>query len=372
MTEWLRSYSQCGEDVLLWRALKGIAKGFYIDIGAYDPSEDSVTRIFYDAGWRGINIEPNPAMHLRLSQKRPRDINLDIAVSDRNDRLELNVIGDTGLTTLFPRIADLHQAEGWEISKVTVATRRLDDIWQSHVPPGQEVHFLKIDAEGAETQVIESADWARHRPWIVIVEAVEPNSITPSHGPWEPILLAAGYVFVNFDGLNRYYVDKAHPEVMDILRPPLNFATDRYWPAPVHRAQDEAARLSARCDLLQGEIDRITAELAEARDLLARRPRPFWEKIGFTETGAPRRLLRWLLFDAADRPRDLFRDRVLLPDGRPHVAFHDWMKRVAARKDPDAIWGPGADPDLALRHSQTLSAHAARIKARLQAAANTG
>jgi hypothetical protein len=55
------SYAQNNEDVLLWRALGHVQDGFYIDVGASDPVEHSVTRAFYDAGWRGINIEPLPA-----------------------------------------------------------------------------------------------------------------------------------------------------------------------------------------------------------------------------------------------------------------------------------------------------------------------
>ena len=52
------SYAQNFEDVILRRALKDIEKGFYVDVGAHDPVIDSVTKAFYDLGWRGINIEP--------------------------------------------------------------------------------------------------------------------------------------------------------------------------------------------------------------------------------------------------------------------------------------------------------------------------
>lgn len=41
---------------MLKRALKDIDCGFYIDIGANDSEIDSVTKAFYDEGWRGINI----------------------------------------------------------------------------------------------------------------------------------------------------------------------------------------------------------------------------------------------------------------------------------------------------------------------------
>nr|WP_244600274.1 FkbM family methyltransferase [Afipia felis] len=53
------SYSQNLEDILLHRALCHVECGFYIDVGANDPVIDSVTKLFYDAGWRGVNVDPN-------------------------------------------------------------------------------------------------------------------------------------------------------------------------------------------------------------------------------------------------------------------------------------------------------------------------
>ena len=55
------SHAQNFEDVMLWRALCHVRRGFYIDVGAADSSLYSVTRAFYDQGWCGINIEPVPA-----------------------------------------------------------------------------------------------------------------------------------------------------------------------------------------------------------------------------------------------------------------------------------------------------------------------
>ena len=61
---------------MLWRALKHVERGFYIDVGACAPEEWSVTKAFYDRGWRGINIEPDPGYHRQLLAARTRDINL--------------------------------------------------------------------------------------------------------------------------------------------------------------------------------------------------------------------------------------------------------------------------------------------------------
>lgn len=45
------SYAQNFEDVMLWRALKNVPDGFYIDIGAQDPVKCSVSLGFHLRGW---------------------------------------------------------------------------------------------------------------------------------------------------------------------------------------------------------------------------------------------------------------------------------------------------------------------------------
>src|SRR5215213_1832527 len=67
------SYAQRFEDFHLWRCLGGQATGFYIDVGAGHPVYDNVSFLFYLAGWRGITVEPNPALAALESAVRPRD-----------------------------------------------------------------------------------------------------------------------------------------------------------------------------------------------------------------------------------------------------------------------------------------------------------
>jgi FkbM family methyltransferase len=142
------SYAQNFEDVMLWRALKHIEKGFYIDVGAWSPDQDSVTRAFYEQGWHGINIEPNPEFNQQLQNRRPHDINLQLAVGDREETLTMNFLANTGLSTLDDTIAQKHQQAGWEVERQPVQVTTLLNIWADHIPPGQDVHFLKLDVEG--------------------------------------------------------------------------------------------------------------------------------------------------------------------------------------------------------------------------------
>jgi len=197
------SYAQNFEDVMLWRALKHIPAGFYIDVGAMDPEEDSVTRAFYERGWHGINIEPSPEHFARFSA-RQRDVNLQVALGDAASRRTLFVIPGTGLSTLNDKVANAHNIRGYAGRETLVEVTTLAGVCQQYAQG--DIHFLKIDVEGAEQEVLAGADFSAYRPWIVVVEATRPMSQEQEYAGWEPMLLDAGYKFVWFDGLNRFYL----------------------------------------------------------------------------------------------------------------------------------------------------------------------
>jgi FkbM family methyltransferase len=220
------SYAQNFEDVMLWRALKDIPQGFYIDVGAAWPNQDSVTKAFYLNHWHGINIEPNPKFYALLLESRPNDINLQLAVSDVEGEMELNIFDDTGLSTLDSKIADNNLHEQFVRHTERVQVTRLSHIWEQHVPKDQEVHFLKVDVEGLEEGVLKSNDWQNHRPWIVVVEATQPLMQVESFLDWEYLLIDAGYIFAYADGLNRFYVEPSHKELLLKLTYPPNVFDD--------------------------------------------------------------------------------------------------------------------------------------------------
>ena len=222
MTPPFVSYAQNFEDVMLWRALKHVEHGFYIDVGACDPDRDSVTRAFYDRGWRGINVEPHDAYHRRLLAARPRDLNLRVAVGDRAGDVTMHFVADTGLSTTDASEAMERVRQGYRVVDEIVSQETLAAICARRVPADQPVHFLKIDVEGAERDVILGGDWGACRPWIVVVEATRPNTQEPSHGDWEDVLTNAGYGYAYGDGLNRFYVAAERTELRPAFAHPPN------------------------------------------------------------------------------------------------------------------------------------------------------
>ncbi|NPD66248.1 FkbM family methyltransferase [Lichenicola cladoniae] len=208
------SYAQNCEDVLLWRALGHVAGGFYIDVGAQHPDTDSVTRAFYDRGWSGVNIEPVVEQASRLQAARPRDITLQIALGAQAGEAPFHVVDGTGLSTLDGAVAATYAGTAHKVRETTIPVLTLAEICRLYAPP--DIHFLKVDVEGAERAVLEGADLVSFRPWIILAEATAPLSTRETHAVWEPLLTAVDYVFVWFDGLNRYYVAR---ERLDALGP---------------------------------------------------------------------------------------------------------------------------------------------------------
>lgn len=208
------SYGQHSEDILLWRALSNVQHGFYIDVGANDPLFDSVTKLFYDNNWCGINIEPLEDWHELLVNKRPRDLNLKLCVGSKpGTQVFYKIVKAEGLSTLDGDIAKSHRDNhGFEIQELQIQVRPLNDIIDQYVTG--VIHFLKIDTEGTEHDVLKSIDLGTHRPWIIIVESTYPGSTQPTYQQWEHILLNCQYEYVFFDGLNRFYVAVEHSNAL--------------------------------------------------------------------------------------------------------------------------------------------------------------
>ena len=215
------SFAQNGEDVILNRALAGVESGRYIDVGANDPTVLSVTRSFYDRGWSGVAIEPNPTFAAQFRAERPRDIVVEAAVTDSTaPTVTFHMIQGTGLSTLVDSISADHAQKGYDVSDLTVPTTRLDAAIEESGLGDSDLHFVVIDTEGAEDQVLRSIDFTKYRPWILVIEATSPGTTTATHTAWESIVLDAGYEFCLFDGLSRYYVSQ---EMSEKLKPALSY-----------------------------------------------------------------------------------------------------------------------------------------------------
>jgi FkbM family methyltransferase len=214
------SYAQNFEDVLLRRAFNQIENGFYIDVGANDPVVDSVTKLFYDIGWHGINIEPSDVFYNKLVAERPRDKNLEVGVANKNGYGVFYDFGN-GLSTFDEKVRMRHEnTTKYKAKEILVPLLSLNSILMSCQE--QCIHFLKIDVEGYEQSVLESLDLSMWRPWIIIVESTEPLTNNVNDVFWESLIIDNSYRKTYFDGLNNFYVAEEHIGLCEAFRVPPN------------------------------------------------------------------------------------------------------------------------------------------------------
>lgn len=168
------SYSQEGEDLILKRIFEDQGKGFYIDVGAHHPKRFSNTYLFYKKGWKGINIDATPGSMGEFRKIRPRDINLEKAISDKKEILKYYIFNEPALNTFS--ITEAKKKNGLRefkiVEELEIQTFQLSEILKEFIQLEQKIDFLTIDVEGFDFKVLKSLDWSIHQPSVVLIEAL--------------------------------------------------------------------------------------------------------------------------------------------------------------------------------------------------------
>lgn len=165
------SYSLEGEDLILWRFLNNKPSGFYVDIGTYHPFQHSNSYFFHCQGWRGININATPGSMDAFKKHRPRDTNLEVAISDPPGTKTFYMFEDSSLNSLNETLSKDRISRGFRLKQmIEVESRTLAEILSVHLPANTAIDFLNIDVEGFELEVLRSNDWNLFRPLFIIAE----------------------------------------------------------------------------------------------------------------------------------------------------------------------------------------------------------
>jgi len=168
-----RCFSQYGEDALIFAALNPTTSGFYVDVGAHNPTRGSNTYRLYRFGWSGITIEPNPDPEAKFKRLRPRDKHLNIGVSQAGGELLYHHYANSVFNTFSSTQVAKLSATGLVHSHArTVQTRPLADILSEHAS-GRHIDFMSVDCEGFDLEVLRSSNIDTLQPTAVLVEDVD-------------------------------------------------------------------------------------------------------------------------------------------------------------------------------------------------------
>lgn len=262
------SYAQNQEDVVLSRLLNLVPNGIFVDVGAGHPVLENVTYALYLHGWRGINIEPMATEVAMLQAARPEDETIQAAVGAHDGTITLfeAPLDNRGATTASAEIVADYAGSGTNFIPFEARLVALSPLLGRFEPGG--VHVLKIDVEGMEAEVLQGADLKRNRPWVLVIEATEPNSSVDAAHRWEASVVEADYQCVLFDGLNRFYVRSDLQEVRQLLSTPAN-VLDNWISWPGLQLRKHALALEESLDERSTFIASLLAELATAVEYVA-------------------------------------------------------------------------------------------------------
>ena len=280
------SYAQNLEDYHLDLLFSDVARGTYVDVGGGHPVADNVSFHAYLRGWRGLVVEPQEDLARLYAGVRPRDQVVSCLAGRRSGTIDFHVVeGLHGLSSTVAANAERARGYGAATSVVTKLVEPLSKLIDA--AGLGTIQFLKIDVEGAEPDVLAGLDLERHRPQVILVEAVNPNNLAADVSAWEPSLLASGYVFVFFDNLNRFYVANEAAHLAQRLP-----ATPAPWDRVAHLWDN--GRVAERPDHpdrrladvlaagLFASLPRAVAETPDLLEMLVKRGLSALEKTGTT------------------------------------------------------------------------------------------
>lgn len=208
------SYSESGEDLLVQSALTkmGIRRPRYVDVGANNPYGGSNTALFYMAGCRGVNIEPNPVLFKAFVKYRKGDVNLNLGVLDNPGEEQFYVLASNGLSTFSreeaERRSNQHNIPILGCLRIKVVT--LNDVfaqYAGHVP----LQFLSVDAEGSDERILRAFDFHYWSPEVICCETL---SFPPTVGAKKnhqliEFIESQGYITYADTWVNTIFVQKS-------------------------------------------------------------------------------------------------------------------------------------------------------------------
>ena len=167
------NFSADGEDSIIIKWLGGIKNGFYIDIGSYKPLFGSNTFNFYIKGWSGICIDPNPGLKLKYFLLRPNDlfINSAVVLKKKNKKNFFYYYKNhSDLNTFSKKRMKIQKKLFKRFPTKTLNVDQLSSQNLAQLISDKEVHFLNIDIEGMEDNIIRFLIENKIFPWCIAIE----------------------------------------------------------------------------------------------------------------------------------------------------------------------------------------------------------
>ena len=176
--KFLKNGTQFGEDEYILNLFDKNFKGNFLDIGSYHPTRHNNTYQMYKKGWSGINTDLNPLTIELFNFMRPKDININIGISDSDSEEKLYFIDELNTQNTLDEnqlnfLKDHHNIKDHEIIEKKIKTKNLDIILDKY--KFYNIDFMNLDIEGHELKVLKTINFEKILIRYLCIEMIEHN-----------------------------------------------------------------------------------------------------------------------------------------------------------------------------------------------------
>ena len=157
------------EDTAILDYFKDKKNGFYVDVGCYHPIHRNNTYLLNKKNWNGINIDTSQFSIDLFNHLRPKDLNYNCAISNKNEIIKLFYQKELSQLSTTEREQAETVFQG-NIKEKEVQAFTLDEILDRDKFKDIKIDFLDIYVEGADLKVLEGLSFDRFKPELVCVE----------------------------------------------------------------------------------------------------------------------------------------------------------------------------------------------------------
>ena len=206
--------------MLLWRILDAHHHqlGTYVEVGSNHPWKHSNTAFFYERGWSGIAIDPNPEFASLFSDERPRDTFLNLGISDEQATLTYYQFPQSLYNTFSKKraasLVERRLVPEPETDRIRVVP--LGDALRTVWPLGRDIDLLSIDAEGLDLRIVEAHDFESFPASFLIVEFDSVVIGAPSEQPLIEALVVRDFIFISKLWKSGLFVHRAAAEKLGL------------------------------------------------------------------------------------------------------------------------------------------------------------
>ena len=207
--KFLKNGSQFGEDKYILNLFEKDYMGKFLDVGCFHPTRHNNTCRLYKSGWTGINIDLNPLSIDFFNFARPKDKNINIAISDRDNEQDLYFIDELNTQNTLEKnqtifLKNVHKVKDNEIVKKKIKTSKLEKILDEN--KFYEIDFMNLDIEGHELTVLKTIDFEKIKIKYLCVEMINHNSLsTENNKKIENLLKINNFNLIKKFGFNYIY-----------------------------------------------------------------------------------------------------------------------------------------------------------------------